>query len=506
MKKKTLKEEIERIHSITYGKKIIYEQEFLDKISKFLGGETNKVDDPKKADFVSTDVNDFYKTLESASTSGGLKQQEHGSMVYQKEVEAMQIALEILGYELPKFGIDGLFGPETASAVMSFKSDKRVLSEDSSDMRNTISSLGYTEKGNELSSGGEITDELSTIVSKILKEFKLSNPNVDIKITSGNDKFHKDLKYQSKHTEGKAIDLVLSPYNSTNASAFKHVLDTYKSKDSKFTYIDEYTHQTEASTGGHFHLQYGTGVAVNRTGIISASSDMLTLLLKLLKEKGNDFIHRELPKYIDEMKKNINFNVNIKDWMGMINLIINKLEGGYYHPDMLQDGRVKDNRYGDSGETMFGIDRKNGGPELSTHAGKEFWNLIDRQNARRKWPNEYMVKDNPVLSNQLRELVGGMMKPLYEEYSHKFLSPEANTIVQNYPPLTFNFVYATFNGPGWFKKFSQIINDAVVSGKTDPKELLRIVLDRRNNSGNSLIAQTGNKVTNIANQIASTSV
>jgi hypothetical protein len=41
-------------------------------------------------------------------------------------------------------------------------------------------------------------------------------------------------------------------------------------------------------------------------------------------------------------------------------LVIDKLEGGYYHPNMLIDGRVKDIRYSGSGETMFGIDRLKG--------------------------------------------------------------------------------------------------------------------------------------------------
>jgi hypothetical protein len=45
-------------------------------------------------------------------------------MTFQKEVETMQIGLVLLGYELPSHGIDGLFGPETASAVSKFISEK----------------------------------------------------------------------------------------------------------------------------------------------------------------------------------------------------------------------------------------------------------------------------------------------------------------------------------------------------------------------------------------------
>jgi hypothetical protein len=55
-----------------------------------------------------------------------------------------------------------------------------------------------------------------------------------------------------------------------------------------------------------------------------------------------------------------------------MNIIIEKLEGGYYHPDMLTDGRIKDGRYGGSGETMFGIDRKTGDWEKDTQKVENF--------------------------------------------------------------------------------------------------------------------------------------
>jgi murein DD-endopeptidase MepM/ murein hydrolase activator NlpD len=36
----------------------------------------------------------------------------------------MQIGLILLGYDLPRFGVDGLFGPETAAAVKEFTKEK----------------------------------------------------------------------------------------------------------------------------------------------------------------------------------------------------------------------------------------------------------------------------------------------------------------------------------------------------------------------------------------------
>lgn len=110
MRKLTLEEEINRFHEITFGVKFTLNENVL-----------RKVDDPKKADLVSDDVSEFYKTLEDVSNSGGLKQQSYGGMSFQKAVESMQIGLKLLDPSvLPKYGIDGLFGPETAAAVRSF--------------------------------------------------------------------------------------------------------------------------------------------------------------------------------------------------------------------------------------------------------------------------------------------------------------------------------------------------------------------------------------------------
>jgi len=91
----------------------------LGRLKEIVNEDTVK-DIPTKADFVKDDLADFYKTLENAAKSGGLSQQSRGGMSYQKAVESLQIGLVLLGYQLPKHGVDGLFGPETASAVDKF--------------------------------------------------------------------------------------------------------------------------------------------------------------------------------------------------------------------------------------------------------------------------------------------------------------------------------------------------------------------------------------------------
>lgn len=142
MKKKTLKEELERIHSLTYGK---LNENFIQDIVSLVKNDKDKVDDPKKADYVTTDVTSFFNNLEAAKNGGGLTQQNNESMSYQREVESLQIGLMILGYELPKYGVDGLFGPETGAAVTKFTQDN---------LGNTNPQLNETV--NLVSSGGNI--------------------------------------------------------------------------------------------------------------------------------------------------------------------------------------------------------------------------------------------------------------------------------------------------------------------------------------------------------------
>ena len=130
MKKRTLKEEIERIRTITYGKKVLIEDDRLNKIISGVNPEnsTPVYDDPAKADYVDDNVMTYFNELKSIDHP--VTEQELGTMQYQKEVELVQMALILLGYELPIHGVDGFFGPETAAAVRKYKSENNILSEE----------------------------------------------------------------------------------------------------------------------------------------------------------------------------------------------------------------------------------------------------------------------------------------------------------------------------------------------------------------------------------------
>jgi hypothetical protein len=171
-------------------------------------------------------------------------------------------------------------------------------------------------------------------------------------------------------------------------------------------------------------------------------------------------------------------------------LIIDQLEGGYYHPDMLADGRVKDSRYGSSGETMFGIDRKNFGAN-NTAAARQFWSIIDGANARKTWPWNYK---GGTYGPSLKAAAADMIYPEYDKFAAKYLSSKSRGIVESDDRLLYNFMYATWNGAGWFQRFASDFNKAVDSGIANKDQLVQIVLKSRTESSNSLIRQTGNKM------------
>jgi len=181
-----------------------------------------------------------------------------------------------------------------------------------------------------------------------------------------------------------------------------------------------------------------------------------------------------------------------------VSKVIDNLEGGYYHPNMLKDGRVKDARYSRSGETMFGIDRLRGGSINNTAAGKRFWLLIDNANAKNLWKWNYKGGS---LEPELKSLAAEMIQPLFNNLSKTYLSSKAIEIINNNAFLLFHFIYATYNGSGWFKKFATDITNAIASGITDPIQLTKVAINSRTKEGlkkgskpESLIVQSANKM------------
>lgn len=304
--KRSLTEELERIHTITYGKQVIEQQGFLDRILKGVGLK-DKVDEPKKADLVSDDVNEFFKTLEDASNSGGLTQQGRGSMTFQKGVESMQIGLILLGYQLPRYGVDGLFGPETAAAVKKFTDEK----------------LGNKENVNEVTLDSPIGN--TSVGSPYGPRWGRIHHGVDLDAGSGTQ--------IKSPLDGEVIDAEIRDDNCGGTIYIKHA-DGYKTRYCHCKQINVKKGDVVKkghiigltgggngeigqgrSTGPHLHFEvYKDGKTVNpmdhlgsevgefvvgsESGPkVSATSEMLNKLIELLKEKG--VTSEDLKKQID---------------------------------------------------------------------------------------------------------------------------------------------------------------------------------------------------------------
>ena len=97
-----------------------------ENFTDWLSGDTDQGTPKIKADdatagVMTTTVDDYFNTLQNYINSGkAIAVQKSGSMQYSKMVEDIQLALDFLGYKLPKYGVDGFFGPETANAINQF--------------------------------------------------------------------------------------------------------------------------------------------------------------------------------------------------------------------------------------------------------------------------------------------------------------------------------------------------------------------------------------------------
>ena len=163
------------------------------------------------------------------------------------------------------------------------------------------------------------------------------------------------------------------------------------------------------------------------------------------------------------------------DFETMTKIVIDNFEGGYYNPAWHYKPAM-----GRSGETMFGMDRVHGAGLFKSGPGKRFWEIIDKNKSKEVWKHYYTggpIKDD------LIKLVAMIMEEAYNVNSNMYLSPAAREIVNSNNGLMFHFLYACWNGPGFFKRFANIINKAVEDGIESPQKLLSIAINSRLDGG-----------------------
>lgn len=175
------------------------------------------------------------------------------------------------------------------------------------------------------------------------------------------------------------------------------------------------------------------------------------------------------------------------NWMDVTKKVIKKFEGGYWNPECSKypgsKHPGKTGMYSRSGETMFGLDREAGRIESVSPDGAKFFARIDEEKKKlgmdefcRIWRWNY-IPEEP-LKTELMDLAAKTMKFLYERNASNFFKGKTREVVEASKPLLLHFSYATWNGPGFFQKFAQTMNQAIEAGKP-MKELIQIAKDDR---------------------------
>lgn len=333
--KKEIKEELERIHSLTYGEKLLVEDDFLSNILKALGLKKDnklKVDEPTKADNLSGDIEEFYDTLEDSVLSGGIKQQSSNGYKFQKSVEALQIGLEILGYGLPIYGVDGKYGAETADAVERFKKDngtEEVLKQITESILQELDVVKLNTTSYDYVDYDKDATQFDSVSKILLDDLEKVGKKTGIRITittarTGHDKMTISGTL-SRHTTRTAVDIGIldgigsgGATNSTNGNRrFKDLGNMVKDELVSMGYVwnqeigNKKAVLWQTDIGGnhynHLHVSNDEGIDSEdeidslETDIQGSFVDVMTLkkMITLLKEKNID--SEDIKKYVDKV-------------------------------------------------------------------------------------------------------------------------------------------------------------------------------------------------------------
>ena len=231
---------------------------------------------------------------------------------------------------------------------------------------------------------------------------------------------------------------------------------------------------------------------IEPTGI----ADQETLEEMLFDLKAKSFDDDDLGKFLGDLgivrevskKKKSRLSVS-SVWNSFTDKIIDKFEGGYWNNDTTKPRNKKcvkhpnDPMYDNSGETMFGIDRRAGNWD-SDPKGREFFELIDNEKENYENMEEFCQTwrwnyKGGSLQSELKSRAGDLMLTVYENNKGVF-TPEALEEVESNKRLLFHFAYACWNGSGVFQSFAEDINDAVESGLSGD-ELVDVAIESRNN-------------------------
>jgi hypothetical protein len=305
-------------------------------------------DVPETADFVGDNVEDFFKILKGINSP--ITEQKLGEMVHQQGVEAVQIGLQILGYEMPRFGTDGLFGPETAAAINKYKSDKNLTESILGYFRKsqllemnmvTLKSTSYSNVkfDNDATKNDTVNQALLDDINKagaavgVVATITTARANHNYLTTTGN---------VSRHNFGIAVDIGILNGISTNATngvngnkQFRELGNALKDALVALGYVwnsesgnpkavlwqtytggNHYNHLHVSNKAGASDADLAAGIGVAGATVITV--EMVAQLVKDLEARG--VTSEDLKKYIDPA-------ISTGGGAAFTNLDLNTIEG-----------------------------------------------------------------------------------------------------------------------------------------------------------------------------------
>lgn len=245
--------------------------------------------------------------------------------------------------------------------------------------------------------------------------------------------------------------------------------------------------------------EYQKIVGLPDDGIVN--SKFLEKLLFDLEVK--EFDEEEINSIFGNVKLGKSYIPDNIDLVELCDNIIDNLEGGYANEahfkkniEKVEDPDTKKALL-NSGETMFGIDRKNG-PTMT-----EFWKIVDENSGwskeslgEDKWIHGYMGGD---VEDELRDKVYKWVIPTFEDFKNNYLDSETKRLVEEDKRISTHLLYGVWNGVVFFENFANDLNDAVSNGITDRDELWEVAINSRRNYSNGLIRKKASEVEKVAN-------
>lgn len=173
-------------------------------------------------------------------------------------------------------------------------------------------------------------------------------------------------------------------------------------------------------------------------------------------------------------------------------IVIPSFEGGYYHPAMKKNFKASDQKkLGDSGETLFGLDRKHGA-QLARYAEWElFWGMVDEDRKVNPSAWRYNYKPAAELGRQLRYLASLIMFKWFSYLAGKYILISSMDEIAADKRLLIHFSYASWNGEGWFERYAKALNAAIKKYPDNKEMIYRDTIKARTESSNAVIRQQG---------------